>query len=331
MGFETQDVERKTLAILRVLADAREVVGSRIIAQRLKDLGIKLGERAVRYHLKLTDERGFTELVGRDGRLITKSGLEELKNALVRDKVGFIFSRIELLTFRTDFDLDRKNGLVPVNISIFTDKSFHKALHIMRPVFKASLCVSDLVSVARDGETIGEFIVPEGKVAFATVCSIVVNGSLLKAGIPMDSRFGGILEMRNHQPLRFVELIHYSGSSLDPSEAFIMAKMTSAIEAARTGYGKILANFREIPSLCRPLAEDVIGKLRAVGMNGVLVMGNTSEPVCEVPVELNRVGVILLGGLNPVSAAAEAGFVVENPAMSTLVDYKNLTRFEALA
>ena len=147
----------------------------------------------------------------------------------------------------------------------------------------------------------------------------------------MDSRFGGILEMRNHQPLRFVELIHYSGSSLDPSEAFIMAKMTSAIEAARTGYGKILANFREIPSLCRPLAEDVIGKLRAVGMNGLLVMGNTSEPVCEVPVELNRVGVILLGGLNPVSAAAEAGFVVENHAMSTVVDYKNLTRFEALA
>ena len=52
MGFETQDVECKTLAILRVLADAREVVGSLIIARRLKDRGIKLGERAVRYHLK---------------------------------------------------------------------------------------------------------------------------------------------------------------------------------------------------------------------------------------------------------------------------------------
>jgi hypothetical protein len=162
------------------------------------------------------------------------------------------------------------------------------------------------------------------------VCSIVVNGSLLKAGIPMDSRFGGILEIRNHQPLRFVELIHYSGSSLDPSEVFILAKMTSTAEAARTGHGKVLANFREIPSLCRPLAEEVAGKLKAAGMNGVLVMGNTSEPVCEVPVELNRIGVILLGGLNPVAAAAEAGIEVDNHAMSTVMDYQSLVRMDSL-
>jgi repressor of nif and glnA expression len=330
MGFETQDVERKTLTILRVLADSQEALGARIIARRLKDLGVELGERAVRYHLKLMDERGLTELVGRDGRLITRTGREELKSAMVKDKVGFVFSRIELLAFRTAFDLDRKTGLVPVNISLFTEKSFPKALPIMKRVFKAGLCVSDLVTVAREGETIGELTVPQGKEAFATVCSIVVNGALLKAGIPMDSRFGGILQIRNHQPLRFVELIHYAGSSLDPSEVFILAKMTSATEAARTGQGKILANFREIPSLCRPLAEEVIGKLKAAGMNGVLIMGNTSEPICEVPVELNRIGVILLGGLNPVAAAAEAGLEVDNHAMSTVVDYKSLTKLDSL-
>jgi len=124
MGFETQDVERKTLTILRVLADSPEALGARIVARRLKDLGVELGERAVRYHLKQMDERGLTELVGRDGRLVTRSGLEELKSALVKDKVGFVFSRIELLAFRTNIDLDRKIGLVPVNISLFTEKSF---------------------------------------------------------------------------------------------------------------------------------------------------------------------------------------------------------------
>src|SRR5512136_2064735 len=111
MGFETQDVERKVLTILRVLADSPEALGARIIARRLSGLGVELGERAVRYHLKLMDERGLTELVGRDGRLITESGREELKSALVRDKVGFAFSRIELLAFRTQFDLERKTGL----------------------------------------------------------------------------------------------------------------------------------------------------------------------------------------------------------------------------
>jgi repressor of nif and glnA expression len=330
MGFETQDVERKVFAILRVLSDSQEAQGARIIARRLKDLGVELGERAVRYHLKLMDERGLTRLVGRDGRLITEAGMDELKSALVRDKVGFAISRIELLAFRTDFDLDRHAGLVPVNVSFFNQENFRRALPAMAPAFRAGLCVSDLVAVAHEGETIGELSVPQGKVALATVCSIVVNGSLLKAGVPMDSRFGGILQIKNHEPLRFVELIHYAGSSLDPSEVFIMAKMTSVAEVARSGDGKLLANFREIPVLCRPIADKVIAKLKGAGLDGVLVMGNTSEPVCEIPVELNRIGMILLGGLNPVAAAEEAGIEVENRAMSTVIEYQGLIKFREL-
>jgi len=76
----------------------------------------------------------------------------------------------------------------------------------MKPVFKAGLCISDLVAVAYEGENLGEIVVPAGKVGLATMCSIVVNGTLLKAGVPMDSKFGGVLEIRNNKPLRFVEL-----------------------------------------------------------------------------------------------------------------------------
>jgi len=70
----------------------------------------------------------------------------------------------------------------------------------------------------------GDIAVPDGKVGFATVCSIVINGVLLKHGIPIDSKFGGILQMRKGEILRFVELIHYAGSSLDPSEISSAAK-----------------------------------------------------------------------------------------------------------
>jgi len=65
-----------------------------------------------------------------------------------------------------------------------------------------------------------------------------------------------------------VELIHYAGCSLDPTEIFIMAKMTSVEEVARRGEGNILANFREIPALCRPIAEQVITKLKKAGIGG---------------------------------------------------------------
>ena len=54
VGFETQEVERKALSILKVLSYSQEPLGARVIARHLKDHGVELGERAVRYHLKLT-------------------------------------------------------------------------------------------------------------------------------------------------------------------------------------------------------------------------------------------------------------------------------------
>ncbi|MFA5054942.1 MAG: NrpR regulatory domain-containing protein [Dehalococcoidia bacterium] len=328
MGFETQDVERKVISILRILSGSEEPLGARIIANRLKDYGIDLGERAVRYHLKLTDERGLTSLVGRDGRVLTKQGEEELSAALVKDKVGLAISKIELLAFRTNFDAGKRSGPVPVNISFFPEKKFGKALAAMKPIFDAGLCVSKLVIVARGGEKIGEFTVPKGRIGFATVCSIMINGAMLKAGIPMDSRFGGILQVRDRKPVRFIELVHYAGSSLDPSEVFIRAKMTSVRSIIKTGNGKILANFREIPAMCKETVESVVSGLKEAGLGGLLVMGNISEPVCEVPVELNRIGMILIGGMNPVAAAEESGIEADNRAMSTVVDYQRLIKIQ---
>jgi len=327
MGFETQDVERKVLAILNTLGDSQEAVGSTIIAKRLKGLGIELSERAVRYHLKLMDERGLTLLVGRrDGRIITELGQSELKKAMVTHKVGYALSRIEMLAFRTNIDLDKRTGFIPVNVSLFRKEDFNKAMRIMKPIFQAGLCVSDLVAVASEGQTIGDLVVPEGKMALATVCSIVVNGALLKAGVPIDSEFGGILQIRNRNPLRFIEIIHYAGSSLDPTEIFIRANMTSVTKAAKDGNGEILANYRELPAICRPLAEEVAAKLKDAGLGGILLMGNVSEAVCEIPIELNRIGVVLVGGLNPVAAAAEAGITSESHAMSTVIDYQTLVK-----
>jgi repressor of nif and glnA expression len=327
MGFETQDVERKTIAIMRILRDSPEPLGARVVSHHLKDHGIELSERAVRYHLKLMDERGFTESVGRNGRLITQLGREELESALVSDKVGFVASKIELLAYQMDFDLGRRRGKVPVNISFFPQRQFKKAVEIVKAVFQTGVCVGELVAVARQGEKLGGTIVPQGKTGLATVCSVVVNGALLKAGIPMDSRFGGILQIKNEKPLRFVELIQYSGSSLDPSEIYIASRMTSVVQVAGKGEGKILANFREIPALCQAEAAKVVAGLKEANLGGVLMMGGVSKSVCEVPVELNKVGMILTGGLNSVAAAVESGIEVENHAMSTVMEYRELTGF----
>ena len=329
--FNMEEIEKKILLILRILHESPEPVGARLISRRMQDHGVTLSERGVRYHLKMMDERGMTRLIGRhDGRAITEQGIDEIAHARVHDKIGFAISRIEILAFRTSLDLDRRQGLTPVNVSFFPKKVFKKALELMKPAFSAGIHVSELVATAEEGARLGEVTVPAGYIGFATVCSIVVNGILLKHGIPMDSRFGGILQVRNGQPLRFIELIQYSGSSLDPSEVFIRGRMTSVRQAAEKGEGKILANFREIPVPALKLVDELITKLRNAGIGGVLSIGEIGEPICQIPVDMNRVGMILYGGLNPVACAHEMGIDVENRAMSTVMDYRELQNFREL-
>ncbi len=154
--------------------------------------------------------------------------------------------------------------------------------------------------------------------------------ALLKAGIPIQSRFGGVLEVRDAKPRRFTAVINYTGTSLDPSEQYIRARMTSVNSVVKTGNGKILANFREMPAQARAIAGEMADSLKRAGVGGVYAMGNTSEPVCQIPVGVNRVGMVLLGGLNPVAAAADAGFDIENIGESGLVDFEQLISFSQL-
>lgn len=328
IGQETREVERKIAAILEILSDSEEPLGGRIISRRLKEKGIDLGERAVRYHLKIMDERGLTRSVGqRDGRSITQPGLEELGSALVCDKVGFVTGKIELLAYLTTFDIDSRKGCIPIDVSLFDKEEFTQALKAMRAIFRAGLCVSDLVAVASEGGKLGEIVVPRGKMGFATVSCIVISGLLLKAGIPIDSRFGGLIQIKNYEPCRFVDLIEYHGSTIDPLEIFIASKMTSVTEVAKKGEGKVLASFHEIPMLSKPAAERVLEKLKAVNLCHLSVIGKSTEPVCEIPVNLNKIGLILFSGLNPPAGAVEEGIDVTTKAMSGLIDIGNLESF----
>lgn len=324
---DSRDVERKIICILKVLSESPEPLGSTVIARELEHHGIFLSERAVRYHLKIMDERGYTQPMGRDGRAITPVGLEELKSALVPDQIGFMLARLELLAFLTTFNPETRTGQVAINTTLFDKDIFKKALSAMEIAFKAGMCCSSLVAVASEGERLGDVLIPKGKTGLATVCSVTVNGVLLKAGVPMQSRFGGVMEMKNFKPRRFVSIIEYAGSSVDPSEAYIRAGMTRVNQASATGNGRILANFREIPAQARPLVDALISKLRDAGIPGVLAMGETSEPLCQISVGLNRVGITLLGGLNPVAAAVEAGIQMENFAESGTIEFHKLVSF----
>jgi repressor of nif and glnA expression len=321
------EAENKLIAILKILAESSEPLGSITLARLLEDEGVFLSERAVRYHLKIADARGFTTPGGRDGRMITPEGRQEVKDALVPQQLGVVRDRLELLAYLTTFDPARRTGQVAINTSYFAKRDFKKALAAMRPAFEAGLSVSGFVAVAEAGQKLGPAAVPAGKIGLATVCGATINGVLLKHGVPTEFRFGGVLEVRKQQPRRFVAVTEYAGTSSDPSEQFIQARMTGVAEAARTGSGKILGAFRTIPAPAREPVAAILDRLKEAGISGVYALGNTSEPLAQVPVALNRTGVIQLGGLNPVAAAVEAGIAVENAAESGMMDFEALVSY----
>jgi repressor of nif and glnA expression len=315
------------LAILKVLDKHADIVGSREISRQLKMHGIDLTERTVRYHLRILDERGYTEVFGKEGRKITDKGREELKHALISDKIGFVISKIETLSYLTTLNLENMSGDIILNISYFPEDRLKDALKILKPAFSSPYVMSDKVVFGRGGRVIGDVIIPEGKIGIGTVCSVTINGIFLKAGIPVTSKFGGLVEISDRKPTRFVSLISYEGSSLDPHEIFIRSKMTNVLGAVKGKNGIILASFREIPVVCAEEAKRLAEKMADRGIGGILMIGGPNKPLLEMPVGIDKSGMVIVGGLNPVSALEESGIPTESAAMSTLYEYSKLNSF----
>lgn len=325
---------RQKVAILRILQDSREAIGSAHIAEELQAHGFDLCGRSVRLYLQEMEQEGLVTPAkrGRDGgRSLTYLGHEEIRNALVKERVGFMASRVDSLACQVTFDPERRSGLVVLNATILERSLFPAAVREMIPVFRACLGMGKLVAVVRPGEQLGGFSIPPGKIGIGTVCSVTLNGILLGARIPTRSVFGGVLETAEGHPVRFTDVIYYSGTSLDPLEIFIKGKLTSVRKAARTGSGRIGASFREFPSPALAEVERLSPMLQEIGIGGCLMIGKPNRDVLEFPVEEDRTGFLVCGGLNPVAAVVEAGIPASNHALCALYDFERLLHFEAVA
>jgi len=76
-----------------------------------------------------------------------------------------------------------------------------------------------------------------------------------------------------------------------------------------------------------PKVKKVVEKLKEVGIGDVLSLGEPGKSVCEIPVGINKVGMVLAGGLNPIAAACEEGIKIQNKAMSNLAELDKLVSY----
>jgi HTH-type transcriptional regulator, global nitrogen regulator NrpRI len=325
--------QRKIAAILSVLKESGKPIGSNIISERLISMGFDLRERMIRYYLNLTDEKEMTKNLGRRGHVITNQGRKELDVAVAIDKVGFVNARIDELAYRMDFDESNMTGAIIMNMSTIKTENPQHVIKLVTDIMTAKLGMGAYLQIVRAGETIENPAekVPGNHIVIGTVCSVTINGILLRHGIHMSSRFGGLLELNEGVPVRFSQIINYDGSTIDPLEIFIKGKMMSVIQAAQTGTGSIGASFREVSIAALSDVKRIIENLEKIGLGGVLMIGRPNQPLLDIPVSTGCAGLVITGGLNPIGALEESGIATVNQSLHNLRDFDQLTHIETIA
>lgn len=322
-----EKMERKRLSILRCLAHAPGAMSSEQITEQLVGAGSDLSERTVRLYLLRMDREGLTRYVSKQGRVITPLGRHELTQARVFDRVGFLSARIDQLTYGMTFDLARRSGRIVVNLSLIPRSVLKEAWPLMKRVYDAGFSMGKMVTLFGPGEQIGEVVIPGDCVGVGTVCSVTLNGILLRHGIPVASKFGGLLEIERGKPSRFVAIISYNGTTLDPLEVFIRSGMTDYERATRTGSGRIGASFREVPAASRERIIAMSRDLKAAGLDCIMELGLPGQPLRDIPVDQGGMGAIVIGGLNPIAIVEEHGIKVVSKALSGLIEFSRFFRY----
>jgi HTH-type transcriptional regulator, global nitrogen regulator NrpRI len=315
-------------AVLRALSELDGPAGAARIADRLPGMGLQLQPRTIRLYLSELDREGLTALTSRrKGRILTEKGRAELELSDVVAKVGFVHARIDTLGYRMTFNRERGDGSVIANFALVPSPDLSRVFAEIKPVFARNLTMGNRLCLLRGGESFAGNKIPGGYAALGTLCSVSINGILMSAGIPVTSRYGGLLELRQGNPVRFIELMEYSGVTVDPLEAFIRAGMTDVRSAAHSGSGIITASFREIPSVAADDARRLFDRLRRIGMGGVLLTGRPGQPLLDIPVAEGRTGFIVTGGLNPAAAVIEAGIRCTLKSLDGLEEYSRFSPF----
>ena len=323
-------MNRKEQAILRILKETDKPLSGRKITTELLHTGHEISERTVRLYLHKMDEAGLTQNFGKRGRQISERGMEDLEATGIIEKVGFLSAKIHQMTYRMSFDLERETGTVVVNVSLVKPETLLVCADEIMKVYAEGYAMGELLALLYPGEHIGRAVIPPGYVGFATVCSITLNGVLLQYGIPTNSRFGGLLELQGKKAVRFVEIINYDGTSLDPLEAFIRSGMTDYKGAVATGNGKIGASFREFPADSRDLVENLAERLDRIGMGGFMALGWPGQSLLDIPVNEGNFGAVVIGGLNPAAILEENGYRITSRALAGLLDWERFFHYSEL-
>jgi repressor of nif and glnA expression len=242
------------------------------------------------------------------------------------EEMMFTNARIEEIMYNVTFNPKTRDGDIVVNLSVVEKKRLDEVLDIFKQVMYSGLSVCSYVKLFDEGESFSGYRIAEGMTGIATACSITIDGVFLKHGIPVRPKFGGIVQVKDRQPIRFTDMIRYDSTTIDPLEVLMSQELTSINEMTRTGSGKILANFREVPMTAKEEVDHIINRLLTAGFYGILEVGDPNTPVLGVDVDRDHMGVIITGGTNPMAAVQESYIPIVTKAIKGTLDFREMKK-----
>jgi repressor of nif and glnA expression len=150
--------------------------------------------------------------------------------------------------------------------------------------------------------------IPSGHIGFITICSITMDGVLERMGIPVRVVYGGRLEISKGKAIRFLDLIRYRGTTINPLQLFISAGLTSVHPLIVTGSGVGLVNIRTVPIPAAGTVQEMIPLMKDCGFRFPLAMGNE---LLNLPPDPYRLSVVSHSGMNLIAHGVELGYSIK--------------------
>lgn len=308
-------------AILVLLKSEERPLGSKKLSEKLKEIGIELSETAIRYHLRILEERGYIRKVKNLGRVITKKGVFELERANVISRIGSFLAKKEEYMYMSNFDLESGRGKILMNFCKFHKNHLDEIIDLFNECYKKGLAVSPLLKLVE-----GNSKLSEREVGLYYISGIAIDGILLRKGMNVNLKYGGVVEFRDHEPVRFIDLIGYEASTISSTDLFT-TKPFSSLKILSSGMGECPATFREVPGICYQEVLDIADKLKGYDINGFLRIGKPNQEVLGLPVSTDKMGIAIVTSSTPLLMAREKGIDVEIEIMVDIVDFSSLEQF----
>lgn len=233
----------------------------------------------------------------------------------------FTLARIENLMHQVSLDPGMMKGKIITNTSFVNKDKLEQALGIFHDAMRSGLAVCPLIKLEESGSE---------RMKIKTACSLTISGVLLKHGVPVRPKGGGIIEVAEREPARFTDMLMYWATTIDPIDVLTAQGLTDIMGMMKTGNGRILGNLQEAPMLGRDRIEEVLDLLATAEFAGVLELGEPNMDVLGVSVERDHLGIALVGGTNLVAAARECDIEIEHESISDLTEISEMRHIEEM-